>query len=175
MNDLISCASPSEAQERGAGQNLSFHCMNVALALPISRVREIIEYGHLTAVPMMPSYVLGVINLRGNVVPVVDLSARFGAGGTVLGRRTCIIILELPNADGPHLVGLVVDAVDEVLDIELSQIEPPPSFGTAIRSDFIMGMARREQGFLIILKVDRLLDLEELSPITDIADAVATG
>jgi purine-binding chemotaxis protein CheW len=175
MNDVIALSSGGDIQDRGAGQNLSFHCMNVALALPIYRVREIIEYGHLTAVPMMPSYVLGVINLRGNVVPVVDLSARFGAGATVLGRRTCIIILELSNADGFHLVGLVVDAVDEVLDIELSQIEPPPSFGTAIRSDFILGMARRDQGFLIILKVDRLLALEELLPATDIPDAVMTG
>ena len=175
MNDVIAYSSSSDLQDRGAGQNLSFHCMKIALALPINRVREIIEYGHLTAVPMMPNYVLGVINLRGNVVPVVDLSARFGAGETVLGRRTCIIILELPNTDGPHLVGLVVDAVDEVLDIEMAQIEPPPSFGTAIRSDFIMGMARREQGFLIILKVDKLLDLEELLPIVDVPDAVMTG
>lgn len=174
MNDVIAYSSSSDLQDRGAGQNLSFHCMKIALALPINRVREIIEYGHLTAVPMMPNYVLGVINLRGNVVPVVDLSARFGAGATVLGRRTCIIILELPNTDGPHLVGLVVDAVDEVLDIEMAQIEPPPSFGTAIRSDFIMGMARREQGFLIILKVDKLLDLEELLPIVDVPDAVIT-
>ncbi len=114
MNELMTLSSPvtGELPDRGSGQNLSFHCMGVALALPINRVREIIEYGHLTAVPMMPSYVLGVINLRGNVVPVVDLSARFGSGATVLGKRTCIIILELPNEEAMHLVGLVVDAVD---------------------------------------------------------------
>lgn len=164
MNELMVLSQEPETVENGVGQNLSFHCMNVALALPISRVREIIEYGNLTTVPMMPPYVLGVINLRGNVVPVVDLSARFGAGATKLGKRTCIIILELPRAGESALVGLVVDAVDEVLDVDSGQIEPPPSFGTAIRSDFILGMARREQGFLIILRVDKLLDLDALQP-----------
>ena len=164
MNELMTLSPIVERGERGAGQNLSFHCMNVALALPINRVREIIEYGNLTAVPMMPSYVLGVINLRGNVVPVVDLSARFGAGPTAISKRTCIIILELPGCVESALVGLVVDAVDEVLDVDQGQIEPPPSFGTAIRSDFILGMARREHGFLIILRVDKLLDLDALRP-----------
>lgn len=166
MNDLQVIAPPLAGGERehGAGQNLSFRCMQVALALPISRVREIIEYGQLTPVPMMPPYVLGVINLRGNVVPVVDLAARFGAGKTGIGRRTCIIILELPAAEGVQLVGLVVDAVDEVLDIDEAQIEPPPTFGTAIRSDFILGMARHDQGFIIILKMDRLLDVDALLP-----------
>ena len=164
MNELMALSQEPEKVENGVGQNLSFHCMNVALALPISRVREIIEYGNLTTVPMMPPYVLGVINLRGNVVPVVDLSARFGAGATKLGKRTCIIILELPRVGESALVGLVVDAVDEVLDVDSGQIEPPPSFGTAIRSDFILGMARREQGFLIILRVDKLLDLDALEP-----------
>jgi purine-binding chemotaxis protein CheW len=109
------------------------------------------------------------------VVPVVDLSARFGSGATQLGKRTCIIILELPCDDATHLVGLVVDAVDEVLDIEPSQIEPPPGLGTVIRSDFILGMARRELGFLIILKVDRLLDLHELMPAEEVMDVALTG
>jgi len=164
-----------EESERGSGQNLSFRCMNVALALPISRVREIIEYGHLTAVPMMPGYVRGVINLRGNVVPVVDLAARFGGQQTIIGKRTCIIILELPKQGESALVGLVVDAVDEVLDIGPEQIELPPSFGTSIRSDFIMGMARRDQGFLIILKVDKLLDLDELMSDLVSPDALVAG
>ncbi|MFB0952908.1 MAG: chemotaxis protein CheW, partial [Aeromonadaceae bacterium] len=105
----------------------------------------------------------------------VDLSARFGSGATVLGKRTCIIILELPNEEAMQLVGLVVDAVDEVLDIDPEQIEPPPGLGTAIRSDFILGMARREQGFLIILKVDKLLDLHELLPSEEVMDVAMTG
>lgn len=174
MEELIALSNKIN-EGNVSGQHLSFRCMNTALALPISSVREIIEYGHLTAVPMMPSYVLGVINLRGNVVPVVDLAARFGAGATVLGRRTCIIILELGGEGTQHLVGLVVDAVDEVLDIEQGQIEPAPTFGTAIRSDFIHGMARREQGFLILLKAGRLLDMEALTPDLELQTPVMTG
>ena len=111
MTENMKLSAPGDGDERGSGQNLSFRSMNVALALPISRVREIIEYGHLTAVPMMPGYVRGVINLRGNVVPVVDLAARFGGEQTVIGKRTCIIILELPKKGDSALVGLVVDAV----------------------------------------------------------------
>lgn len=149
----------------GAGQNLSFRCMQTALAIPIDRVREIIEYGQVTAVPLMPSYVRGVINLRGNVVPVIDLSARFGAEPTEIGRRTCIIILELPIGATTQLAGLIVDAVDEVLDIDPTQIEPPPEFGTGIRSQFILGMARRESGFLIILKAEALFGEDELQRI----------
>ena len=175
MTENMKLSAPGDGDERGSGQNLSFRSMNVALALPISRVREIIEYGHLTAVPMMPGYVRGVINLRGNVVPVVDLAARFGGAQTVIGKRTCIIILELPKKGDSALVGLVVDAVDEVLDIDPAQIEPPPGLGTAIRSDFILGMARREQGFLIILKVDKLLDLHELLPSEEVMDVAMTG
>ena len=146
----------------GAGQNLSFRCMQTALALPIDRVREIIEYGQVTTVPLMPSYVRGVINLRGNVVPVIDLASRFGAAPTEIGRRTCIIILELPIGTTAQLAGLIVDAVDEVLDIDPSQIEPPPAFGTGISSQFIQGMARRDNGFLIILKAEALFCEDEL-------------
>ena len=97
----------------GAGQNLSFRCMQTALALPIDRVREIIEYGQVTTVPMMPGYVRGVLNLRGNVVPVIDLAFRFGGKPTEVGRRTCIIILELPIGKTSQLAGLIVDAVDD--------------------------------------------------------------
>ncbi|MGL4751414.1 MAG: chemotaxis protein CheW [Aeromonadaceae bacterium] len=175
MSEMIALLNKVEGDEKAVGQHLSFRCMTTALALPISSVREIIEYGHLTAVPMMPSYVLGVINLRGNVVPVVDLAARFGAGSTSLGKRTCIIILELGGQGSLHLVGLVVDAVDEVLDIEPEQVEPAPAFGTAIRSDFIHGMARRDQGFLILLKADRLLDMESLAPGLEQGIALTTG
>ncbi|WP_081741438.1 chemotaxis protein CheW [Tolumonas lignilytica] len=146
----------------GAGQNLSFHCMQTALALPIDRVREIIEYGQVTTVPLMPNYIRGVINLRGNVVPVIDLAQRFGASPTEIGRRTCIIILELPIGNTIQPAGLIVDSVDEVLDIDPGQIEPPPEFGAGISSQFILGMARRDNGFLIILKAEALFSADEL-------------
>lgn len=149
----------------GVGQNLSFRCMKTALALPIDRVREIIEYGQVTTVPLMPSYVKGVINLRGNVVPVIDLSHRFGGQATEIGKRTCIIILEMPTGNSVQSAGLIVDAVDEVLDIDAGQIEPPPEFGAGISSQFILGMARRDNGFLIILKAEALFTEDEMERI----------
>ena len=123
QNNTMREVTPYQPADWGAGQNLSFRCMQTALALPIDRVREIIEYGQVTTVPMMPGYVRGVLNLRGNVVPVIDLAFRFGSQPTEVGRRTCIIILELPIGKTSQLAGLIVDAVDEVLDIEQSQIE----------------------------------------------------
>lgn len=155
------------ATDWGAGQNLSFRCMQTALALPIDRVREIIEYGQITSVPLMPGYVHGVLNLRGNVVPVIDLAFRFGNRPTGVGRRTCIIILELPIGNTSQLAGLIVDAVDEVLDIEPGQIEPPPEFGTGINTRFIQGMARQGNGFLIILKAEALFSADELQQILE--------
>ncbi len=163
-NTAVSHTVRSMSME-GVGQNLSFRCMKTALALPIDRVREIIEYGQITTVPLMPSYVKGVINLRGNVVPVIDLSHRFGGPSTEISKRTCIIILELPIGQTTQSAGLIVDAVDEVLDVDASQIEPPPEFGAGISSQFILGMARRDNGFLIILKAEALFSEDELEKI----------
>lgn len=146
----------------GAGQYLSFHSMQTALAIPIDRVREILEYGQITTVPLMPDYVKGVINLRGNVVPVIDLGCRFSRQKTNISKRTCIIIMELPIGDSIQQAGLIVDAVDEVMDIESKQIEPPPEFGAGINTKFILGMARQEKGFLIIMKAEALFTEDEL-------------
>jgi len=152
-----------------AEQYLSFRCRNELLALPIRLVREIIEYGHVTPVPMMPSFIRGVINLRGHVVPVLDLASRFGHPPGNEGRRSCIIVMELEH-DGQMLVmGLVVDSVDAVLDIPGDQIEPPPRFGTGIRTDFIAGMARQEDGFIVILEVDRVLSVTEMKQVAAVA------
>jgi purine-binding chemotaxis protein CheW len=167
QNNTAQEVTPYQPSDWGAGQNLSFRCMQTALALPIDRVREIIEYGQVTTVPLMPGYVRGVLNLRGNVVPVIDLAFRFGSQPTEVGRRTCIIILELPIGKTSQLAGLIVDAVDEVLDIEKSQIEPPPEFGTGISTQFILGMARQENGFLIILNAEALFSEDELQRIRE--------
>ena len=144
-----------------AVQHLSFRVRDAGYALPIDLVREIIEYAEVTRVPMMPAYIHGVINLRGNVVPVLDLAARFGLSLTEPGNRTCIVIIELPLDGGLQRIGLVVDEVDEVLEIEPRQIMPPPAFGTAIRSDFIAGMAQQAQEFLIILNMLQVLSLDD--------------
>src|SRR5690606_32178220 len=109
-------------------------------AIGILAIKEIIEYANLTTVPMMPACIRGVINLRGAVVPVVDLAARFGRTPTPVSKRTCIVIVEVESGGERQDVGVIVDAVNEVLDIPAADIEPPPSFGTKIRTDFIKGM-----------------------------------
>ncbi len=111
-------------------QYLVFSLCGETFAIGIRRIKEIIEYGHLTEVPMMPDLVRGVINLRGAVVPVVDLAVRFGRAPTAIARRTCIVIVEIEAQPGAsHVIGVIVDAVNEVLDIPAHDIEPPPSFG----------------------------------------------
>ncbi|MHA6493928.1 chemotaxis protein CheW [Pseudomonas borbori] len=146
----------------GSIQHLSFRVRKERFALPIELIREIIEYGQITTVPMMPSFIHGVINLRGNVVPVLDLAARFGLELTEPGKRTCIVIIELPLDDQVQRIGLVVDAVDAVLDIDADEVEPAPPFGAGLRTDFISGMARDDRGFTIILDVRRVLSLDDI-------------
>jgi purine-binding chemotaxis protein CheW len=169
VNALQSRPSITDITLEG-GQFLTFMLAGKVYALGILHIREIIDYGDLTEVPMMPDFIKGVINLRGRVVPVVDLSARFGQGVTKIARRTCIVIVEVNDnsqRDGSasltQLIGIVVDAVNEVVDIQGSEIEPPPSFGTQIRTEFISGMAKRNGRFIILLAIDKVLSVEEMS------------
>ena len=143
-------------------QFLSFELCGEEYAVNILRVKEIIEYDTLTRVPAMPPSVRGVINLRGRVVPVVDLSARFGLEESTITRRSCIVMVELTDGDDSVVMGIITDAVSQVLDLADSAIEPPPSFGTRISTDFIKGMAETGKKFVIILDVDRALDAAEL-------------
>lgn len=146
-----------------AGQYLTFALAQELFAVDIHAVREIIEYGHLTSVPMMPPSILGVINLRGAVVPVIDLGLRFGGSATVIGPRTCIVILEIATEDGLRVIGMVVDAVSEVLELGADQIEPAPSFGNRIRADFIRGMGKLNERLVVLLDVGRVLSDDEIS------------
>lgn len=146
-----------------AGQYLTFALAQELFAVDIHAVREIIEYGHLTSVPMMPPSILGVINLRGAVVPVIDLGLRFGGSATVIGPRTCIVILEIATGDGLRVIGMVVDAVSEVLELGADQIEPAPSFGNRIRADFIRGMGKVNDRLVVLLDVGRVLSDDEIS------------
>ena len=152
-------------------QYLTFQLGGEMFAVGILNVKEIIECGHLTAIPMMPTFIRGVINLRGSVVPVIDLAARFNARKTEILRRTCIIIVEVSDADAEtrHDIGIMVDAVSEVLEIPASEIEPPPSFGAKIRADFIFGMGKVAGKFVIILNINSVLSVEEISRITGMA------
>ena len=125
------------------------------------RVKEIIEYHNITPVPMMPTCVRGVINLRGAVVPVMDLLARFGKPSAAVSKRTCIVIVEVETDGVCQVIGMVVDAVNEVLDIAPSEIEPAPAFGAKIRTDFIQGMGKVKGTFVILLDADNVLSMSE--------------
>lgn len=170
--------SASAAEPDKSRQYLIFTLNGEALAIDILCIREIIDYGQPTELPLMPEAIRGVINLRGAVVPVIDLSARFGRGRTAVGRRTCIVILEvagLPGEDEPHTLGVVVDAVNEVLEIPPADIEPPPDFGARLRTDFIAGMGRVGSRFVILLDLERVLCLDELSLLAELAGSPAAG
>lgn len=149
-------------------QYLTFTLRGEMFAVGILNVKEIIEYGSLTEIPMMPSFIRGVINLRGSVVPVIDLTARFGGQQTVIGKRTCIVIVEIQEEDTRHDIGIIVDAVSEVLEIPTSEIEPPPSFGARIRADFIFGMGKVAGKFVILLNLENVLSVEEIASLTGI-------
>jgi purine-binding chemotaxis protein CheW len=155
-------ASAAAAPAASSSAFLTFQLSGEAFAIGILAIKEIIEYGDLTEVPMMPACVRGVINLRGAVVPVLDLQARFGRTPAAVSKRTCVVIVEVGNAEQRQVVGVVVDAVSEVLDIPHAEIEPAPDFGTRIRSDFIRGMGKVRGKFVILLDVDKVLSLDEL-------------
>jgi purine-binding chemotaxis protein CheW len=144
-------------------QYLTFLLAGEVFAIGILAIREIIEYGQLTPVPMMPAFVRGVINLRGAVVPVIDLQARFGRGRTEPKQRTCVVIVEVAGEEGAQQFGVLVDAVNEVLEIPAADIEPTPSFGARIRSEFISGMGKVDGRFVILLNVASVLALEEMA------------
>lgn len=154
-------------------QYLIFNLGSESFALAILQIKEIIEYGQLTEVPMMPAVVRGVINLRGAVVPVIDLAIRFWKRPTRIGRRSCIIIVELAEADQHQIMGVVVDAVNKVTEIADTDMEPPPAFGSRIRTDFMAGMGRIDDHFVVILNAARVLSLDELTAIQhELADCV---
>lgn len=171
-NELITMDDHQDADPGGVEgqQYLSFRTQGERYALAIDSVREITEYRTMTPVPMMPAFVRGVINLRGHVVPVIDLACRFGLGITEPGKRTCVIIMDVvANADEePLRFGLLVDSVDSVFDVD-DNLEPPPRFGTGLRADFIAGMVREASGFIIILDITRVLSVEDMKRIASAA------
>lgn len=146
---------------------MTFMLDNDAYAIGILSIKEIIEYTTMTEGPLMPACVRGVINLRGAVVPVMDLQVRFGQTPSPVTKRTCIVIVEVLGPEGQQVMGVVVDAVNEVLDIDASDIEPPPAFGTRIRTDFISGMGKVRGKFVILLNVNRVLDLDDLQAMSE--------
>lgn len=152
-------------------QYLTFLIRGEEYAVGILRVKEIIELEHVTHVPSMPMHVRGVINLRGAVLPVIDLAAKFGHGVTEPSRTTCIIVVET-RLDGHDLVvGLMADAVSEVVGIADEAIEPPPSFGTHVRVDFLAGMGKLDDRLVLVLEIDRVLSPVEIQETIDAVEA----
>lgn len=179
MGALARTAAPQarSAAEAGAPQGrqyLTFQVAGEMFAIAIAAIKEIIEYRTPTDVPMMPAFMRGVINLRGRVVPVIDLSSRFGRGRSETTRRSCIVIVELVHEQQQHELGIAVDAVSAVLDIADADIEPPPSFGAKLRADFISGMGKVGDRFVIILAIDKVLSIDELSVVGSAAQATGT-
>lgn len=167
--------SAEDLHRHDQNQYLTFMLGGEVFAVGILPIKEIVEYEQPTDVPMMPSFIRGVINLRGAVVPVVDLARRFGRASAPVTKKTCIVIVETMVEAERHIIGIVVDAVNEVLEIPHGEIEPPPAFGTSVRTDFIEGMGKVKGRFVIILKVDRVLSVEEMESLARVASGPNTS
>ncbi len=143
-------------------QFLTFSLRGEVLAMEVRFVKEILQYGSITEVPLAPPTVRGVMNLRGAVIPVIDLAVRFGRPATAADKRTCVVILEVEEEDRTTVMGIVVDHVSEVLDISENEIEAAPSFGSTLRADFVRGVGKIGGRFVILLDIERVLSAEEL-------------
>ena len=170
-NTLPATANQTALDLASAGEDqqyLTFTLSGEMYAVGILNVKEIIEYGSLTEVPMMPTFMRGVINLRGAVVPVIDLAVRFHGKSSQIQRRTCIVIVEVRQEEQTQDIGILVDTVSEVLEIPASQIEPPPGFGARIRTDFIHGMGKVAGRFVIILAIQNVLAIDEMASLAEV-------
>lgn len=152
------------------GEYLTFTLDGEEYGLGLLRVREIIEHQPITLVPNAPAAIRGVINLRGAVVPVVDLAARFGLRACAIGRWTCIVIVEISVDGETALLGLLVDAVNDVLGFSDADIVPPPTFGTRVRYEHLVGLGRRGEKFTVLLDAEKLLAIDELLAVMSGAD-----
>jgi purine-binding chemotaxis protein CheW len=144
-------------------QYLTFKLGEEMFALDIAKVREVLDFTTVTKVPRTPEFMRGVINLRGSVVPVVDLRLKFGMTRTESSVNTCIIITEVTVDGDTAVLGALADSVQEVLDLEPGSIAPAPRIGTKLRTDFIKGMGKQNDRFVIILDIDKVFSVDELS------------
>jgi purine-binding chemotaxis protein CheW len=159
----------AESIER-IGQYLSFRLDGELFAMDVSCVREVIDRTEMTRIPRMPEFMRGVINLRGNVVPVVDLQMKFGIGQVEMTVDTCIVVLEVNMDEEATVVGALVDAVQEVFELGPSQIEPPPKMGARLNTEFIEGMGRLDDEFVILLDADRVFSALEIEAVQSAAN-----
>jgi purine-binding chemotaxis protein CheW len=151
------------------GKYLTFALASEEYGLEILKVREIIGYMDITAVPQTPEHVKGVINLRGQVIPVIDLRAKFGMDTTDVTEQTCIIVVEITQGDRKFDTGIVVDHVQEVLDIAGEDIEEAPRFGSSVNTDFILGMGKIADTVKILLDIDKVLTTDDIAGLASMA------
>lgn len=151
-----------EATQLNVQQYLTFFLDGEEYAIGILRVREIIEYGHVTRVPSTPACIRGVVNLRGSVLPVVDLAVKFGLPPIEPTKQTCIVVVEVELDGQQTVLGVLTDAVNQVIELSDSNIQPPPAFGTRVQLEFLRGLGEVESGFVLVLDIDRLLTNDEL-------------
>jgi len=159
----------------GTTQYLTFRLGSELFGVDVSKAREVLDYSDVTHVPQMPDYMLGVINLRGSVVPVINLRRKFGMGAAEKTIDTCIIVIEVEIDGDVIVIGTLADAVQEVLDLHAGQIEPPPRLGTKLNTEFIKGMGNLDGQFLIILDIDRVFTVEELVAIEGCENETVVG
>ena len=141
---------------------LTFFVADEEYAVAVRQVQEVIEHGTVTRVPSTPAWIRGVVNLRGSVIPVVDLGLKFGLGAAPVTHRTCIVLVEITLNGLPTLMGVVADTVSQVVELTAADIEAPPAFGTSVRIDFLLGMARLDGRLTLVLDIDRVLSTDEL-------------
>lgn len=168
QKQMIQQDNNSDIADDNVGQFLTFVLNSDTYGVSILNIREIIEFGNITKVPMMPEFIAGVINLRGSVVPVVDLALRFSEPSAERTKRSSVVILEVEHEDQKLEIGITVDVVNEVLDILSSEIEAAPSFGTKIRTEFIYGMGKVGDQLLVLLDMENVLSVDELSYVDEL-------
>ena len=151
-------------------QYVTFSLGDELFGVEVTRTREILSLTPVTKVPQTPDYLLGVINLRGQVVPVVDMRLKLGLPAGPETADTCIIVVEVQIDGEPIVVGALADAVREVLEIRSDQIEPPPRLGTRLKTEFITGMGKLDEQFMILLNIDRIFNSDELAFVQDLSD-----
>lgn len=167
MSETNSTMQNESRQTFQKGQFLTFHVKDQIFGLDILHVREIIEYSNVTPVPLVPEFIKGILNLRGNVVPVLDVSSRFGWAKTDIQKMTCIVVTEIDYDSTKLEIGLVVDSVNEVVDLNADKVEESPNFGTNVRSDFVKQIGKVDGKFVLLLNITKLLDVQEIQKLRD--------
>jgi purine-binding chemotaxis protein CheW len=165
----------TSSTDRNVQQYLTFMIAGEEYAVSLLKVREIIEYDTVTEVPRTPEWIRGVINLRGSVVPVIDLAVKLRQAPSVAGKLTCIVITEVECEGEATVMGIMADAVRQVIDLKPQDVEPPPTFGTRVKVDYLLGMARSGKKFCLILDTEKVLSTDELLELPDAIDQAAAN